>query len=41
MRCEKDTIHSTTKGGDCGMVIDTKEEVQEGDILECYRIVKS
>jgi translation initiation factor IF-2 len=41
MRCEKDTVHSATKGGDCGLVLDMKEEVMEGDILECYRVVKS
>lgn len=41
MRCEKDTIHSAIKGGDCGLVLDMKEEILDGDILECYRVVKS
>ncbi len=41
MRCEKDVVHSTGKGSDCGIVIDAKDEVQEGDFVECYRVVKS
>lgn len=41
MRCEKETIHSATKGGDCGLVLDVKEVIEEGDMLECYRVVKT
>lgn len=41
MRCGKETVRETMKGGECGMIFDTKEEIEESDIVECYRVVKS
>ncbi|MFH1547640.1 MAG: translation initiation factor IF-2 [bacterium] len=40
MRCEKERIDKATKGIDCGIMISAKGDFQEGDHVECYRIVK-
>lgn len=40
MRCEKETIQKAGTGTECGVVLDAGADVKEGDILECYRIVK-
>ena len=40
MRCEKDTIQKAGTGTECGVVLDADTDVEEGDTLECYRIVK-
>ena len=40
MRCEKDIIQKAGTGTECGVVLDSDADVEEGDVLECYRIVK-
>ncbi|MDD3661927.1 MAG: GTP-binding protein [Candidatus Dojkabacteria bacterium] len=40
MKCEKEQIQTAGKGTDCGVVMDASSDVEEGDVLECYRIVK-
>ncbi len=40
MQCGKEKVTSTTKGNECGLIIDYKDEIEEGDSLVCYRIVK-
>ncbi len=41
MRCEKESIHEAGKGMECGLFLDGDVDAQEGDTVECYRIVKS
>jgi translation initiation factor IF-2 len=40
MKCEKESIQKAGTGTECGVVLDAGADVEEGDILECYRIVK-
>jgi translation initiation factor IF-2 len=40
MQHGKEKVTSTGRGNECGLVIDSKEEIEEGDTIICYRIVK-
>ncbi len=40
MRCGKDKIDKAAKGIECGIIISKKGDFEEGDKVECYRIVK-
>ncbi|MBN1618588.1 GTP-binding protein [Candidatus Dojkabacteria bacterium] len=40
MRINKEKVNKASSGMDCGIVVDTKHEALEGDMLHCYRIVK-
>jgi translation initiation factor IF-2 len=40
LRKEKKTITEAGNGTECGVIIDNKGEIKEGDTLYCYKIIK-
>ncbi|MBN2100925.1 translation initiation factor IF-2 [Candidatus Dojkabacteria bacterium] len=41
MRVGKDKVTSVKSGSECGVIIDGKGDIKDGDVVQCYRIVKS
>jgi translation initiation factor IF-2 len=40
LRINKNDVNEATKGMDCGVILDTKVEAQEGDEIYCYKVVR-
>jgi translation initiation factor IF-2 len=40
LRINKNDVNEATKGMDCGVILDTEVEAQEGDEIYCYKVVK-
>ncbi|MEA3357177.1 MAG: hypothetical protein U9Q67_01985, partial [Patescibacteria group bacterium] len=41
MKCEKEDINAAATDVECGLVLDTADEVKEGDRVRCYKLVKA
>jgi len=40
LRINKDTKNEVSKGQECGIILEDKVEVEEGDTIYCYKIIK-
>lgn len=40
LRINKNTVNEVSKGNECGIILEDKMEVEEGDDIFCYKVIK-